>query len=259
MNFLAVAILVTASLLAGMLLFSELGRRLGVARLKRDPEALTQGTGAAEGAVFGLLGLLIAFSFSGAAGRFDDRKQLISEEANMIGTAYLRIDLMPADLQPEMRELFRSYLDTRLATYQSLDNWDQINANLKKGEQLQLQIWAKGVEASRRTDVPAPTTALLLNSINEMLDITTTRLMAARNHPPAVVFVLLSALSLVGALLVGYATSTNRERSWLHNLIFALVLSLTVFVIADLEYPRLGLITVEGSDQVLLETREAMN
>ena len=259
MEFIAVEILVTASLFAGMLLFSELGRRLGVARLKQHPEGLLQGTGAAEGAVFGLLGLLIAFSFSGAASRFDDRKHLIADEANMIGTAYLRIDLMPSDLQPGMRDLFRRYLDTRLATYQSLGSWDEINANLAEGEDLQLQIWAKGVEASRRPEVPAPMTALLLNSLNEMIDITTTRLVATRNHPPAITFALLYGLSLIGALLVGYATSPNRERSWLHNLTFALVLSLTVYVIADLEFPRLGLITVSDSDRILLELRRSMD
>src|SRR5262245_22835515 len=90
-------------LLAGMLVCLELGRRLGVRRLERDPQGALAGLGAVEGAVFGLYGLLIAFTFSGAPARFDARRQLIAEEANAIGTAYLRIDLLAAESQPALR------------------------------------------------------------------------------------------------------------------------------------------------------------
>jgi hypothetical protein len=72
----------------------------------RDPEGLAKGAGAAEAAVFGLLGLFMAFTFSGAASRFENRVHMITEEANAIGTAYLRLTLLPSDAQPEMRELF---------------------------------------------------------------------------------------------------------------------------------------------------------
>jgi len=107
-----------AGLFVGILLFAEIGRRIGIAKLTRDPEGLTKGASAAEAAVFGLLGLLIAFTFSGAASRFEDRRHLITADANAIGTAYLRIDLLPGDTQPEMKELFRRYVDVRSATYQ---------------------------------------------------------------------------------------------------------------------------------------------
>ena len=95
-NFALIASLSAAGLFLGMLILSEVGRRIGMARLARDSEGLTKGAGAAEAAVFGLLGLLIAFTFSGAASRFEDRRHLITAEANAIGTAYLRVDLLPA-------------------------------------------------------------------------------------------------------------------------------------------------------------------
>jgi hypothetical protein len=82
---------------------------------------------------------------------------------------------------------------------------------------------------------------------------------ATRNHPPLVVFLLLGGLSLVGALLVGYGTSTSRRRSLLHTLVFAAILSLTVYVIVAIEFPRLGLIRVDAADQVLFELRESMH
>jgi len=75
--------------------------------MKEDPEGARAGAGAVEGSVFGLLGLLIAFTFSGAAFRFDARRQLAVEETNAIGTAYLRLDLLPADKQPALRDSFR--------------------------------------------------------------------------------------------------------------------------------------------------------
>jgi hypothetical protein len=255
---LLVAILSGAALFLGMLTASEVGRRLGAAQLTRDPEGLTKGAGAAEGAVFGLLGLLIAFTFSGAAARFEDRRHLIGDETNAIGTAYLRVDLLPADAQPEIRQLFRRYLDVRSTTYLNAEDQTATQAKLDEGAALQGQIWAKAWSACQRPTAPPQATMLLLPALNEMIDITTTRVVASQNHPPLVVFQLLASLGLVGALLVGYATSPNNDRSWLHTVIFAAILSLTVYVIVDLEFPRYGLIRVDAADEVLNDLRKSM-
>ncbi len=219
---------------------------------------MTEGVGAAEAAVFGLLGLLIAFTFSGAASRFEDRRHLITAETNAIGTAYLRIDLLPADAQPELRELFRRYVDVRSATYRNVEDLTVTQAKLVEGAALQGNIWEKALIASRRPDASAQATMLLLPALNEMIDITTTRVMATRNHPPLVIFLLLGGLSLVGAMLVGYSTSPNKERSWFHTVVFAAFLSLTVYVIVDLEFPRVGVIRIDADDQILVELRESM-
>jgi hypothetical protein len=125
--------------------------------------------------VFGLLGLLVAFTFSGAASRFEDRRHLITTEANAIGTAYLRIDLLPADAQPELKELFRRYVDVRWATYRDLADQTATNAKLTEGAALQGNIWAKALTACRRPEAPAQATMLLLPALNEMIDIVTTR------------------------------------------------------------------------------------
>jgi hypothetical protein len=114
MNPILFVIIFAICILAGMLLFLELGRYIGLRQKAKDQEGGREGLGAVEGAIFGLLGLLIAFTFSGAAARFDTRRQLIVEEANAIGTAYLRIDLLPPGAQPGLREIFRQYVDARL-------------------------------------------------------------------------------------------------------------------------------------------------
>lgn len=253
-----IASLATAGLFFGMLAFGEIGRRIGIKRLARDPEGLAKGVGAAEAAVFGLLGLLIAFTFSGAASRFEDRRHLITAEANAIGTAYLRVDLLPADAQPEVRDLFRRYLDIRSTVYRNAEDLPATKAKLAEAEELQRDIWDKAVKASRTPGTPTQVPMLLLPALNEMIDITTTRAMATQNHPPLVVFLLLCGLSLIGALLIGYGTSIDKERNWFHAGIFAAILSLTAYVIADLEVPRLGLIRIDSADQVLVDLRKSM-
>src|SRR6187549_45273 len=100
MLFTWIAMLLTVALFVGMLVCLEAGRRIGIARLAGNPDGLAKGSSAAEGAVFALLGLLLAFTFSGAASRFEDRRWFINDEANAIGTAYLRLDLLPEEAQP---------------------------------------------------------------------------------------------------------------------------------------------------------------
>ena len=96
-------------LFAGIILVLELGRRVGALQRVQIMEGGAAGVGAVEAAIFGLLGLLIAFTFQGASARFDGRREQIVQEANNIGTAWLRIDLLPASAQPGMRDLFRHY------------------------------------------------------------------------------------------------------------------------------------------------------
>lgn len=258
MNLTWIATMSALGLFVGMLIFCEIGRRIGKAKLARGPGGLAKGIGAAEGVVFGLLGLLIAFTFSGAASRFEDRRHLISEEANAIGTAYLRLDLLAAKDQPELRQLFRRYVEVRSTAYQSMEDETKTQANLSEGNTLQANIWSKALAASRNPEAALQAPMLLLPALNDMIDITTTRATATQNHPPIIVYGLLVALGLIGALLVGYSMSENKGRSWLHVMAFSAIMSLTVYVIIDLEYPRMGLIRIDSADQVLLDLRKGM-
>jgi hypothetical protein len=245
--------------LLAMLAASEAGRRMGAAQLRKNPDGLAKGVGAAEAAVFALLGLLLAFTFSGAASRFEARRHLITQEANAIGTAWLRIDVLPAESQPEIRDLFRNYLDGRLDTYRHGTDLDAAMASFAADETMYGRIWSLAIKETQKPGVPSHASMLLLPALNEMIDITTTRLTATRDHPPPIIFMMLAVLSLVGALLTGYGTSVNRRRSWLHTIVFAAILSVTIYVIVDLEFPRLGLIRVEAADQVLVDLRASMD
>jgi hypothetical protein len=200
--------------------------------------------------------LLIAFTFSGAASRFDARRHLVVEEANAIGTAYLRLDLLPARAQPTLRESFRRYVEARLEVYRKLPDIAAAKRELENATKIQGLIWSQAVAACQ--EAPQPATMLLLPALNAMIDITTTRTVATRMHPPAVIFILLSVLALASSLLAGYSMAGGQARGWVHMLAFASIMAVTVYVIIDLEYPRLGLIRVDAIDQVLVELRESM-
>jgi hypothetical protein len=100
---------------------------------------------------------------------------------------------------------------------------------------------------------------LLLPALNAMIDITTTRTMATQMHPPTIIFVMLFGLALASAMLAGYAMAGAKTRSWLHMLGFAVALAVSVYVILDLEFPRLGLIRVDPFDQALVDLRKSMS
>lgn len=254
-----IALSIAAALFAVMLVAIEIGRAVGRRQLRSGTGGLAKGTSAAEGAIFGLLGLLIAFTFSGAADRFEARRALITEEANAIGTAWLRLDLLPAAAQPELRGLFRRYLDMRLATYRHVEQREVALDDLADSNVLQARIWLRAREAADAPGAAPQAGLLLLPALNEMFDITTTRTVATTNHPPPAIFVLLFVLGVVSATLVGYATSENAARRRLHATGFAAVIALSVYLIVDLEYPRLGLIRIDAADQVLVDLRAGMD
>jgi len=249
---------VFALLLAtGIIVLLEVGRRIGARRLAEEGETAAKGFGAIESAVFALLGLILAFSFSGALARFDARRHLVVAEANDIATAFLRIDLLPTDAQAPMRDLFRRYLDSRIETYRKLPDMEAAQAELARSLKLQSEIWSLAVSSSQKSATPQAM-MVLLPALNAMIDITTTRTEAAILHSPPIIWVMLGTLTFACALFAGYDMAGRKYLNLLHSAAFAVVLAVTVYVIIDLEYPRIGLIQMSDSDRVLVQLRESM-
>ena len=250
-------LLFAGGLFLGMLLSLEIGRRLGARRLAKDLEGARPGIDAAEGAVFALLSLLVAFTISGASSRFDARRQLVAQEVNAIGTAYLRLDLLAPDDRSALQGLVRDYLDSRIETYRKMSDTEAEQAERTRSVKLQGEIWTQAGAAVRAQGQPH-VAILLMPALNDMIDITTTRAVAARTHPPMIVFVLLSGLALGCSLMAGYGMAGGKGRSWTHIIGFAAVMAVTLYVIIEIEYPRLGLIRVDAVDQVLVDLRKSM-
>src|SRR4030095_3529477 len=136
------SVLLAIALFVGVILSLLAGRRIGAYRRARDPAGASAGISAVEGSVFGLVGLLIAFTFSGAAARFDPPRELIVEGANAIGTAWLRLDLLPDAPRDEMRGRLRNYLDARLEAYRDLQEVDTTPETLARATALEGELWS---------------------------------------------------------------------------------------------------------------------
>jgi hypothetical protein len=251
------AIGLAISLFVGIVVFLEIGYRLGRHNSEEHPDSAHQGIGVIEAAVFALLGLLLGFSFAGGMSRLDSKRQLIIQEANAIGTAYLRVDELPVNEQPEMRRLFREYLDTRLRVYERLPDLKAADQEIARAAQTQQEIWSHAVSASRN-DPSQNTARLLLPAVNEMIDVTTARTIAMHTQLPLLIFSLLTGVALVSGLLAGYAMAERRRRSWLHMLVYAGVIAITVYAVLDLDYPRFGLIRLDAGDKSLMQLRDSI-
>jgi hypothetical protein len=238
----------------GIIACLEAGYRLG---RRQSEETAHEGVGAIEAAVFALLGLLLALSFSGGTSRLDARRELIVEEANAIGTAYLRLDLLAAEDQPEMRRLFREYLNARMAVYESIPDLAAAEQQIEHAEAIQSKLWARAVVASRASASPVPA-QLLLPAVNQLIDVTTSRRVAMYTHLPALILALLLTVALLSGLLAGYAMAKRKSRSWLHMIAYALTVAVTIYAVIDLDYPRSGLIRLDAADSALVKLRDSI-
>jgi hypothetical protein len=157
-----------------------------------------------------------------------------------------------------MRDLFRRYLDSRIKAYEQVPDLTGVMAELEKSSAMQREIWTLAVASSQKAATGAAP-MLLLPALNAMFDIVTSRTEAIRLHPPLVIHAMLGALTLACSLFAGYDMAGRPKLNMFHSIAFAAVLSVTVYVIVDLEFPRLGMIRMDDSDQVLVDLRKSMN
>lgn len=249
-------ILLVVLLFLGLIVLQEVGRRIGMRRAQRDPEGAHVGVGSVESAIFGLMGLMIGFTFFGAYQRFDQRRDLVVEETNRIRTAYLRLDFIPKERQPEMRQLFRQYVGARIEYYKSLTN-EADAYEAMEAKELQNRVWQDAVSAAALPGAH-PSAGMLFSALNDMNAITTTRRLAMQKHPPMIVFMMLIGISLAGALMAGYQMARSKQRNWLHIVGFAAVTAVVIYVILDMEYPRMGMIRMTAFDQAMVDLRNSM-
>ncbi len=242
-----------------MFIFLEIGRRIRTFISSNietgNPSAIN---GPVETVIFALFGLLLAFTFTGAGSRFETRLHLITAEANVIGTAYLRVDFLPEEAQPQLRKLFKEYTNVRAAVYEHVTDDTYTQSMLTNTTSLQTQIWKIAVHNCNTPGASPDCAKLLIPSLNDMFDITTTREMSRQNHPPTIIYVMLIALSLFSAMLVGYDLPQSSKRNLLYMFSYAIIISLVLYIIIDLETPRFGFITVNHLDQILLDQASRM-
>jgi hypothetical protein len=196
------------------------------------------------GGTLTLLGLIIGFTFSMAVSRYDLRKEREEQEANTIGTEYNRVDLLPAADGSKVHALLRSYLDQRILHYETANNrrLQEIDAQT---ERLQKDLWS-GVAAPAAVN-PNPVGTLILAGMNEVIDSQGYAQAASWNRIPIAAWGLLLIVSIFCNFLVGY--SLPGKRAFL-SLILPIAVSVSLFLIADIDSPRKGLISVRPQNLV---------
>jgi hypothetical protein len=240
-----------------MVVLLEVGRRIGQRRREQDPEGAKEGFGALEGSILGFLGLLVAFTFSGAVGRYDHRRELIVQEANAVGDVWARFDALPPATQPALRDAMRRYVEARLATYRALPDLDASMRELDRSHEIQDEIW-KGAVAACAMPEGQRVTMLVLPALDQAFDATLVRTAAAFHHPPGIIWIMLFVVAFAGALIVGIEMSGAKRRPWSYMIGFALTTAVAVYTILDLEYPRIGFVRVDAADRMLEDVLDNM-
>ena len=257
LRFAFIAIGIAGGLFAGMLLCIEVGRRFGIRQIARGANAARTGVGVVDGAVYSLFALLVGFSFSGAAGRFEHRRQIVADEANAASAAWQRIDLLPAELQSPVRGEFRRYMDVLVAWYNEVPGTVETIHEPPALTKAQDALWSRSVAACIAPNGERAR-MLLLPGLSEMFSMVERERMARRMHPPALIWAMLGITALASALFAGYGLAGGPTRNWLYIIGVAASVSIATYVIIELEYPRLGLSRVNDMDQALVELRQTM-
>lgn len=244
-----VDVLIGVVLMALLLASLETGYRGGRrAMAEHDGHAATQ-IGAVQGAVLGLLGLLLGFSFAAAGTRFLERQDLIVREANAIGTAYLRAGLLPEPHREQLRSELRAYTASRV----------EMSANLRDGLTREMNDLASAAHVRMWNAAEAGVlarpdmTLAVVPAVNEVIDLHTIRVSAGRKHLPVLVMGLLVACSLMSLGVIGFGCGLSGKRRLQMTVPLVLLIGAALWVTIDLDHPRAGLMRL--SDAPLKELR----
>jgi hypothetical protein len=234
---------VAAATFFGILASLALGRWIGRRMLAKYGPVGPSNIGSLETAVFALLGLLIAFTFSGGLSRFDLRRAQVVQEANAIGTAYLRADLLDEPHASELRAALKRYTEHRieLAT--------RLRQGLPPGAAAEVEGLHSGIWNAAIAGVTASPAAMLgvLPPVNEVIDLHSTRIAAGRKHLPMPVVGLLIACSVLSMGVIGYGSGIGGRRRAPLTISLALLIATALWITIDLDYPRAGLLQLSDA------------
>lgn len=232
----------------------EIGYRLGLRNQPRSDDEAKSHINALQASLLGVLALLLGFTFSLALQRFDSRSQAVVDEANAIGTTYLRTNLLPPAIQQESQRLMRSYLDVRAREGAvALSDESVRQALLDQAAQYQNALWHQAMLAAQEDKSPV-TSGLYIQALNSMIDSFGSRNAALDRHVPEVVLYLLFISFILTWAIVGYAAGAAGHRPSRVAYLMLVLVVLVVFLIIDLDRPRRGVIEVDHSSLTSLQT-----
>jgi hypothetical protein len=224
-----------------VLIAAEIGYRIGIwLQQRNDSTGQTPITGAMVGGLLGLMAFLLAFSIGIVINQHNLRREMVVTEANAVGTAYLRVGFLDDPDRTTSRELLTEYVEIRLA---AADDPTQLKAILERSEAIHGELWSileKNVRLGEDSDVMA----LLIESINEVIDVHTVRLTVGLLRLPRLLGIVLYAATILNFVLVGVANSADGKRDPIAIFLFALAFVAVLMVLIDLDRPNEGLLNV---------------
>lgn len=238
---------------AGLLAVAmEGGYRFGRWRHKKDPDEKELPVGAMVASILGLVALVLGFTFSLAASRFDTRRMAVLEESNAIGTTYLRARLLPEPEKTATAQLLREYVASRV---EAARLYEPATA-LKKAEALHEQLWQQATAAAEKNP-GSIMTGLFVQSLNDVIDLHAKRILVGlRSRIPLILWIGLFGLSMLGMSAVGYQCGLSATRRSPAMVGFVVAFTIVLYLIADLDRGREGLLRV--SQQSLFDLQSSM-
>jgi len=234
-----------------VLLFMWIGAQYRRYEKRRKKDLASKEFGSLENLMLGLLGLLLAFTFGMALDKFADRRRVIVEEANAIGTAVLRADLYPDSIRSVLRKDFEHYIEWRIAYYDAGTDEKNIKLTLDSTEYYSNHVWKLVISASHDLDNRVRT-SLMVPAVNEVIDIVTTRDESRLAKVPPPILIVLLLMTATGSFLVGY---DPKEKNKILIFCFAFVSCLTLYIILELDHPRRGLINLDSAANKIRDLR----
>jgi hypothetical protein len=250
------SVLIVGALFVAILVCNEIAYRYGLRRSHNATDSVKSQTTAIQAAILGLLALLLGFSFSMGLQRFDSRSEAVIQEANAIGTAYLRTELVRDPDGAVLRQLLKEYLDLRIeAGHVDLTQAATRRTLNDRTTQLQARLWRRASVAAENDPRPV-TTGLFVQSLNEAIDAYGVRQAALEKHIPEIVLFLMFAVFAIAGAILGFSSGLDGTRPTFATLSMTALIVLVVLLVIDLDRPRRGLIRVDQGS--LIELQAAM-
>ena len=239
------SVVIVVILFMAIVALNEVGFRVGRFVQSHTDDEVKALTSSIQASVLGLLALLLTFSMS--MQRYDNRSMALIDEANAIGTAILRVQLLPEEYRDEAGNLFRQYVGLRVEICQlDLTKTEERTCYNDKIADLQNRLWALAISATEVDPRPV-TTGAFVKSLNDVIDSQGKRNALLQMQVPEVVLVLLFIVFVSSGGIMGYSAGLSGKRMFAPIVLVSILITLIVFIIIDLDRPKRGLIQVNQS------------
>jgi hypothetical protein len=230
-------------------------------RISRRPDHEKEAPlGVIVGASLGLVGFILAFSFGITAQIFQARRQLLLDEVNAIGTTYLRAEMLAEPHGSDIRKLLREYVDLRvnLASESRYQNPDKLQKAISDSEALQDRMWSHAVALSK-ADRSSIIDGLFINSLNQMIDLQTSRITTASYRLPRIIWYVIYFITFISMFLVGYQTGLSGKSNHKVGIMLALMFSTVLFLMVDLDLATEGYFRLSQKPMLELQKKIQMS